>query len=166
MNLQLFTFNSLCRTIADHPDDSTGRLLRYNPKTNLVKVLLRNLRGPAGVAISRDSSFLLVSELSGNRTIKYFLTGQRATTFICINFQPKPNNIKRSIIGNDFWDAAIMGGQSPLPIGQRINGFGNVLVTISFEAQYGTTAISEVQPFADSLYISSRFVNFIVVYRP
>ncbi|KAJ0048879.1 hypothetical protein Pint_16361 [Pistacia integerrima] len=44
------------RTITHVTGDSTGRLLRYDPKTNLVTVLLRNLTGPAGVAVSRDSS--------------------------------------------------------------------------------------------------------------
>ncbi|KAJ0105668.1 hypothetical protein Patl1_19010 [Pistacia atlantica] len=127
---------------------------------------ITHVTGPAGVAVSRDSSFLLLSEFSGNRTIKYFLTGQRATTFGYINFQPKPNNIKRNIIGNDFWEAALMTRQSPIPIGQRIDEFGNILATISFEAQYGTTAISEVQPFGGSLYISSRSVNFVGVHRP
>ncbi|XP_031276883.1 strictosidine synthase-like [Pistacia vera] len=154
------------RTITHVTGDSTGRLLRYDPKTNLVTVLLRNLTGPAGVAVSRDSSFLLLSEFRSNRTIKYFLTGQRATTFGYINFQPKPNNIKRNIIGNDFWEAALMTRQSPIPIGQRIDEFGNILATRSFEAQYGTTAISKVQPFGGSLYISSRSVNFVGVYRP
>ncbi|KAE8688910.1 putative Minichromosome instability 12-like [Hibiscus syriacus] len=37
-------------------NDSTGRLLMYNPSTRRVTVLLRNLSGPAGVAVSQDGS--------------------------------------------------------------------------------------------------------------
>ncbi|KAA8541126.1 hypothetical protein F0562_025128 [Nyssa sinensis] len=42
--------------------DATGRLLKYDPKTKNVTVLLRGLGGASRVAISRDGSFILVSE--------------------------------------------------------------------------------------------------------
>ncbi|KAH9722429.1 protein STRICTOSIDINE SYNTHASE-LIKE 12 [Citrus sinensis] len=151
-------------------NDSTGRLLSYNPRSSQVTVLLRNLTGPVGVAISVDSSFLLVSEFTENRTLKYWLRGPRANSFDIINFQAKPDNIKRNPgLLQTFWEAAIITRQpagTPVPIGQRISAFGAVLDTISFEAQYGTTPISEVQPFGGALYISSRSTDFVGVLRP
>ena len=42
--------------------DVSGRLLRYNPRTQEVKVLLRGLSAAVGLAVSSDGSFVLVSE--------------------------------------------------------------------------------------------------------
>ncbi|KAM7268772.1 hypothetical protein ACFE04_010938 [Oxalis oulophora] len=160
------------RTLATQPvNDTTGRVLRYNPNTRDVTVLVRNLSNPSGVAVSGDSSFIIFSELIGNRTSRFWLTGPRQFTTETINFQPRPNNIKRTFIG-DFWEAAATPTQmSPstvmVPVGLRINGNGNVVQQVSFEPYYNTTQISEVQAstFGFSLYISSRSVNFIGVYR-
>ncbi|PKI70351.1 hypothetical protein CRG98_009231 [Punica granatum] len=43
--------------------DMTGRLLSYNPRTKELKVLLRGLAGPNGVAVSRGGSFLFFTEI-------------------------------------------------------------------------------------------------------
>ncbi|KAB5524576.1 hypothetical protein DKX38_022325 [Salix brachista] len=43
-------------------NDSTGRLLKYDVRTNQVTVLMRNLSGAAGAAVSGDGRFVLVSE--------------------------------------------------------------------------------------------------------
>ena len=46
-------------------NDSTGRLLKYEVGTNQVTVLLINLSGAVGAAVSRDGGFVLVSEFIG-----------------------------------------------------------------------------------------------------
>ncbi|XVF54529.1 hypothetical protein PTKIN_Ptkin05aG0188000 [Pterospermum kingtungense] len=148
-------------------NDSTGRLLMYNPNTRRVTVLQRNLTGPAGVAVSTDASYVLVSNFNGNSTMRYWLQGPRANTTETINSQPKPNKIKRTILG-DFWEAAAMvkqPTQTLVPIGQRISGFGLVSQTVNFEPWYGNNSISEVQEFGGALYIASRHVDFIGIYR-
>ncbi|KAL3522398.1 hypothetical protein ACH5RR_015232 [Cinchona calisaya] len=47
--------------------DSTGRVLRYDPKSKTVTTLLSQLSGAVGVATSSDASFLLVSEFIAKR---------------------------------------------------------------------------------------------------
>ncbi|KAK8680385.1 hypothetical protein V6N13_109331 [Hibiscus sabdariffa] len=62
-------------------NDSTGRLLMYNPNTRRVTVLLKNLPGPSGVAVSQDGSYVLVTNYNANNTIKLWLMGPRADTY-------------------------------------------------------------------------------------
>ncbi|KAK8680390.1 hypothetical protein V6N13_109336 [Hibiscus sabdariffa] len=147
-------------------NDSTGRLLMYNPNTRRVTVLLKNLPGPSGVAVSQDGSYVLVSNYNANNTIKFWLMGPRADTYDIVNTQARPNNIQRTLMG-DYWQAAAMVKQSTqtlVPIGQRINSFGSVIQTANFERWYGNNLISEVQEFRGSLYIASPSVDFIGVY--
>lgn len=150
--------------------DSTGRLLMYDPSTNQVTVLLRNLSGPTGVAISSDGSFVLVSESIGQRILKYYLQGSRAsTTEVIVTFQGNPDNIKRNLLG-DFWVAVNIQRQGPaptmVPTGQRINASGTVLQIVNFAAQYNSTLISEVQEQFGRLFIGSPSANFVGVYTP
>ncbi|XP_039063318.1 protein STRICTOSIDINE SYNTHASE-LIKE 11-like [Hibiscus syriacus] len=146
--------------------DSTGRLLMYNPSTRRVTVLLRNLSGPAGVAVSQDGSYVLVSNYNSNNTIRFWLMGPRADTYDIVNIQVRPKNIQRTLLG-DYWQAAAMvkqATQTLVPIGQRINGSGRVLQTLNLEQWYGNNLVSEVQEFRGSLYITSPSVDFIGVY--
>ncbi|KAK8659062.1 hypothetical protein V6N13_029276 [Hibiscus sabdariffa] len=147
--------------------DSKGRLLMYEPETDRVTVLLKNLSGPAGVAVSQDGAYVLVSNFIGNNTIRYWLRGPGANTYESINFQERPDNIRRTVVG-DFWRAAAMvkqPAQSVVPIGQRMDGFGRVSRTINLEAWYGNQLISEVHEFGGELYLGSRFTTFVGVYR-
>ena len=50
--------------------DKTGRLLQYDPCTKKVTVLLDNLAFANGVALSKDSSFLLVAESATSKIFK------------------------------------------------------------------------------------------------
>ncbi|KAH1074646.1 hypothetical protein J1N35_026974 [Gossypium stocksii] len=152
---------------AVNANDSTGRLLMYNPDTDRVTVLMKNLSGPAGVAVSQDGTNVLVSNFINNSTIRYWLRGPGANTYDVINLQERPDNIKRTAFG-DFWGAAALVKQptrSLVPIGQRINGFGRVLRTVNFEAWYGNQLISEVQEFGGELYLGSLSAPFVGVFR-
>ncbi|KAJ0048878.1 hypothetical protein Pint_16360 [Pistacia integerrima] len=75
--------------------DSTGRLSKYERRLNKVTVLLWNLSGPVGTAVSEDGSYVLVSEYIGNRTIKYWIRGVKADTYQTIGFRERPDNIRR-----------------------------------------------------------------------
>ncbi|KAK8657759.1 hypothetical protein V6N13_035982 [Hibiscus sabdariffa] len=150
-------------------NDSTGRLLMYETETERVRVLMKNLSGPAGVAVSQDGTHVLVSNFIGNNTIRYWLQGPRANTYDSINIQERPDNIKRTPVG-DFWRAAAAvkqaaQTQSLVAVGQRIDGFGRVSQTVNLEAWYGDRLISEVQEFGGELYLGSRFTPFVGVYR-
>ncbi|KAJ6295110.1 hypothetical protein OIU76_023080, partial [Salix suchowensis] len=89
-------------------NDSTGRLLKYDVRTNQVTVLKRNLSGAAGAAVSGDGRFVLVSEFVAAATVT-------------------------------------QGSQTPVPIRVRVDGSGTISETVSLEAQYGSTPISEAQ---------------------
>jgi sugar lactone lactonase YvrE len=47
--------------------ETTGRLLRYDPETGQTAVLLTGLSFPNGVQLSRDQSFLLMTETANCR---------------------------------------------------------------------------------------------------
>uniref|UniRef100_A0A6N2MAI4 Strictosidine synthase conserved region domain-containing protein n=1 Tax=Salix viminalis TaxID=40686 RepID=A0A6N2MAI4_SALVM len=152
-------------------NDSTGRLLKYDVRTNQVTVLMRNLSGAAGAAVSGDGRFVLVSEFIGNRIQRYWLTGSNAGTseIILSNLNiVRPNNIKRTILGDFLIAAATVtqGSQTPVPIRVRVDGSGTISEIVSLEAQYGSTPISEAQQSGLSVYVSSRGVNFVGVYTP
>ncbi|KAJ6411231.1 hypothetical protein OIU84_007903 [Salix udensis] len=152
-------------------NDSTGRLLKYDMGTNQVTVLLINLSGAVGAAVSRDGGFVLVSEFIGDWIRRYWLTGGNAGTsdiFLSNLNIVRPNNIKRTILGDFLIAAATVtqGSQTLVPIKVRIDGDGRISEMVSLEAQYGSTPISEAQQSGLSVYVSSRGVNFVGVYTP
>ncbi|XP_047369502.1 adipocyte plasma membrane-associated protein-like isoform X2 [Vespa velutina] len=56
----------------------SGRLFRYNAATKTNEVLLKNLGFSNGVKLSKDESFLIISETLTSRIIKYNLKGAKA----------------------------------------------------------------------------------------
>lgn len=149
-------------------NDTTGRLLRYDPKTKNVTVLLSGLAGSAGVAISKDGSFLLVTESVTTRVQKYWLKGPLANTAqVLLNLSGVPDKIKRNL-GGDFWIALTAQTQEPTPTivlqGQRISGNGDILETVTFSPQFNTTLITEVQEYKGALYLGSLYVGYVGVW--
>ncbi|KAM7467494.1 hypothetical protein LguiB_015056 [Lonicera macranthoides] len=148
--------------------DISGRLLRYNPRTREVKVLLRGLATAVGPAVSLDSSFLVVSELRAQRIQRFWLRGPRANTAeIFLNVQGNPNKIKRNPFG-EFWVALNYQYRQPVvvnvPQGVKFNALGTMLQTVDFGTQYVNTTIQVVQEQGGALYVGSRIVNFVGVY--
>lgn len=144
--------------------DSTGRLLSYNPKTKEVKVLMRGLKGAGGVGVSKDSSYVLVSEYMGGRIHKYFLMGPKtgeSELFIKI---PAPANIKRTFSGEFIVSSNLLIQEQEamvvIPRGVRINEYGDVLETLIFGGIYNNSMINEVQEYGDAYYVGSIYVNF------
>lgn len=81
-----------------------GRLMRYDPATKTVTVLMRDLNYANGVALSQDEDFVLVNETFQYRVHRYWLAGPRAgTSDIFIDNLPGfPNNISSNGKGK-FW---------------------------------------------------------------
>lgn len=85
--------------------DKTGRLMKYDPQTKEVQVLLDSLQFPNGVALSQDGSHLLIVETTTCRILKYWLQTPKARTLeVIAQLQGFPDNIKRSPRGG-FWVA-------------------------------------------------------------
>ncbi len=53
----------------------TGRLLRYDPVTDKVDILASNIWFANGVAVDEDETFVMISETSMGRLLKYNLVG-------------------------------------------------------------------------------------------
>lgn len=110
-------------------------------------LLLDNLGGAAGIALSSDRSYVLVTEFVSKRITKYWLNGPRASTSqVITTFQGRPEKIKRTVIG-DFWVAVTE--MSPnginLPKAIRINGNGRILYTVDLSRFYYNTTVGSFQ---------------------
>ncbi|CAA3013355.1 STRICTOSIDINE SYNTHASE-LIKE 13 [Olea europaea subsp. europaea] len=85
--------------------EATGRLLRYDPPTRTTHVVLEGLAFPNGVQLSKDQSFLLFTETTNCRIIKYFLEGSdKGTIEIIADLPGFPDNIRLNEKGQ-FWVA-------------------------------------------------------------
>ncbi|XP_065074296.1 adipocyte plasma membrane-associated protein Hemomucin-like [Ochlerotatus camptorhynchus] len=58
----------------------SGRLLHYSRATGKNRVLIDEVYGATGVALSKDESFALVAELGGQLIRRYYLKGPKAGT--------------------------------------------------------------------------------------
>lgn len=56
----------------------TGRLLEYDPATDKVKVLATGMSFSNGIGVNGDESYLVISETSAMRIVKYHLKGPNA----------------------------------------------------------------------------------------
>ncbi|KAL5210136.1 hypothetical protein ABZP36_005759 [Zizania latifolia] len=85
--------------------EGTGRLLRYDPETNAVHVVLHGLVFPNGVQISDDQRFLLFSETTNCRIMRYWLEGPRAGQVeVFADLPGFPDNVRLGS-GGQFWVA-------------------------------------------------------------
>lgn len=58
-------------------NERSGRLLRYNPRTEEVKVLADGIFFANGIAVDKDETSVIVNESSMFRVLKYHLTGSK-----------------------------------------------------------------------------------------
>ncbi|KAL3731555.1 hypothetical protein ACJRO7_028440 [Eucalyptus globulus] len=101
--------------------DKTGRVLKYDPHTKRVTVLLSGLSFPNGLALSKDGSFLVVAETGKFQLLKIPLgptkTGGHHATPAQVFYSQLaryPDNIKRNDKG-EFWVALNSGRGLVLP---------------------------------------------------
>ncbi|XP_006345201.1 protein STRICTOSIDINE SYNTHASE-LIKE 11-like [Solanum tuberosum] len=146
--------------------DISGRLFKYDIATKQVTLLLSGLSGPIGVALSKDNSYVLITESIAQRIRRFWLKGAKANSSdVFANVDGIPDNIKRTVLG-DFWVAISNTKQrTTFSLGQRINRFGKVVETCNFTAQYKSpNGITEVQEYKGKLYVGSLDQNFIGVF--
>ncbi|KAK9116262.1 hypothetical protein Sjap_015209 [Stephania japonica] len=102
--------------------DKSGRLMRYDPISQQVTVLLDGLRVANGVALSKNNSYILVAETGRTRIIRYWLQGPNAKTSEVFAKLPYfPDNIKRNARG-EFW-VALSNGQGRVQ--RSVEAFGD-----------------------------------------
>ncbi|GER55937.1 pectin lyase-like superfamily protein, partial [Striga asiatica] len=149
--------------------DKSGRLLKYDPKTKKRTIVLTGLAGPAGVAVSRDGSFVVIAEYLACRITRLWLKGRRAgQTEVFAELPGNPDNIKRTRSG-DFWVPVNIQKLYPrltsFPLGQKINPRGQITQTVNFYNEYNSTYITEVHEHGGSLYVASVYTGVVGVYR-
>ncbi|RYR27424.1 hypothetical protein HN51_061044 [Arachis hypogaea] len=76
-------------------DDSTGRLLKYDPRTKQVHVVLNGLAFPNGVALSKDNSFLLLAVSDTFKILKIHINNNN-NNINNKNNKNNPNNINNN----------------------------------------------------------------------
>ncbi|KAI5061829.1 hypothetical protein GOP47_0022368 [Adiantum capillus-veneris] len=85
--------------------DESGRLLTFNPSTGETMVILNGLQFPNGIALSKDKSFLVMSETLTCRVMRLWLKGpERGKLEVFATLPGYPDNIRRTESG-DFWVA-------------------------------------------------------------
>ncbi|KAB2067390.1 hypothetical protein ERO13_A09G212000v2 [Gossypium hirsutum] len=85
--------------------ETTGRILRYDPPTKTTHVVLDGLAFPNGIQLSKGQSFLLFTETSNCRLMKYWVEGPRAgTTELVAHLPGFPDNVRINDKGQ-FWVA-------------------------------------------------------------
>ena len=82
----------------------TGGVYCYDPQTKKTQTISNGNYFANGLELSKDETYLLLSETSKYRILKYWLKGEKAGTFEVFldNLAGFPNNISRRNNGN-FW---------------------------------------------------------------
>ena len=146
--------------IAMQTGDKTGRLLKYDPRTKEVTVLLRGLSFSNGVALSKDKDFVLVTETTIAKVTRYWLQGQKSQlsdTFT--QLVGCPDNIQRNIHG-EFWVAQNNCGRPELKVRSvRLNEEGKIMEELSEDVG----PVSEVQEKDNSLWLGSVIFPYISI---
>ena len=155
-----FSDASSLNSLGNHTNDwgqPNGRLLSYNPNTDVTNLLLDNLYFANGVALSHDESYLLVNESAVNHIRRYWLTGPNSgqtDVFSNVNqFQGLPDNITY----NDdslFWVATFFG-----PV-IALDNNGQIVYQLNFNSNLLTENTSAVQ-YNDTLYLGTLHDSLI-----
>ena len=150
--------------------DATGRLLSYNTRTKEVKVLLRDLAFPNGVAMEENGEFLLVTETTNRRVLRYWLKGaKKGKAEVFAELYGSPDNIKRTKKG-EYWVALGSGSDfhGPTmtgvrcPVAARLAGDGTVVEVV--EDCFTPGAVSEVEERNGTLWFGSVERLYIEVF--
>ncbi|KAH8500894.1 hypothetical protein H0E87_015931 [Populus deltoides] len=160
--------------------DKTGRLMKYDPNSKKVTVLLKGLAFPNGVALSKDNSFVLVAESFTMRILKFYLVGSEIhgqETFIQLG--RFPDNIKRTANG-EFW-VALNTGRGKIrrldstklqqetsidwfvddPVAVRLTSGGKVLTVLDGNGGNALDSVSEVEEYSGLLWLGSSMKPYV-----
>uniref|UniRef100_A0A6N2M356 Strictosidine synthase conserved region domain-containing protein n=1 Tax=Salix viminalis TaxID=40686 RepID=A0A6N2M356_SALVM len=160
--------------------DKTGRLMKYDPNSKKVTVLLTGLAFPNGVALSKDNSFILVAESFTMRILKFYLVGSEIhgqETFSQLG--RFPDNIKRTASG-EFW-VALNTGRGKIrrldstepqqetaidwlvddPVAVRLTSGGKVVRVLDGNGGNALDSVSEVEEYSGLLWLGSSTKPYV-----
>nr|WNF20693.1 strictosidine synthase [Mitragyna speciosa] len=142
-------------------NDTTGRLIKYDPSTNEARVLMNGLNVPGGTEVSKDGSFLVVAEFLSHRILKYWLKGPKANTSEVLLKVRGPGNIKRTKAG-EFWVASSdNNGITVTPRAIKFDDFGNILQVVPVPPPHKGEHFEQAQEHNGALYIGTLFHDFV-----
>lgn len=149
-----------------------------------VQVLLKGLALANGVALSQDSSFLLLAESTSNKIHKVWLKGSKAyTSELFAQFERSPDNIKRNKMGK-FWvalnydttklqsadntarlqnQALALWRKEEYPVGIKFDEKGNILEVLDGNGRPEISSTSEVEEYHGRLWLGSTVKSYVVV---
>ncbi|XP_066373708.1 protein STRICTOSIDINE SYNTHASE-LIKE 10-like [Miscanthus floridulus] len=111
--------------------DSTGRIMKYSPRTNQVTVLQSGVTYPNGIAISEDRTHLIVALTGPCKLLRYWIRGPNANTSeIFTDLPGYPDNVRPD--GNGGYWVALHREKNELPYPLGVNKH---LVAIRIGAQ-------------------------------
>ncbi|KAJ4811066.1 Strictosidine synthase [Rhynchospora pubera] len=150
-------------------NDTTGRLLKYNPRSKKVRVLKGHLSYPNGIAMSHDNSHLLVSFTALCQIHKFWIRGPKTGKFeLFADLPGYPDNITRDPKGG-YWVAMSNlkidnpdGAAPEHAVALRLNQKGKIVAALNGSL---TTSISEVHERDGSLWIGSLINPYVGLYR-
>ena len=158
--------------------DRTGRLMKYEPRTKEVNVLLKGLAFPNGVAVSKDNSFLLLAESGTYQILRFWLGGSKSySSQVFAQLERSPDNIKINNKG-EFWVAlnsgreiANLGNMNVIqwwvkdPVAAKFDEEGNVVRILDGKSGNALDSVSEVEEHNGSLWIGSAVKPYVVVVK-
>ncbi|KAL6294952.1 hypothetical protein ACE6H2_003094 [Prunus campanulata] len=158
--------------------DKTGRLLKYDPCTKEVTVLLHDLGFANGVALSKDKSFILVAESAPFTIHRLWLRGSKAPAFeLFAQLERPPDNIKSNYRG-EFW-VALNSGRGVKeavnietsdkwlnvndPVAAKFDEQGKVVQVLDGEGGPALESVSEVEEQNGNLWVGSAVKPYVGV---
>ncbi|TVT98522.1 hypothetical protein EJB05_55185, partial [Eragrostis curvula] len=147
--------------------DSTGRLMKYDPRTNSVTVLQSGIMYPNGLAISADRTHLVVSLTGPCKLLRYWIKGPKADKSEILTDMPGyPDNIRSDRKGG-FW-VALHREKSESPFGPdshllavRIGADGKVIQVMRGPKSVRPTEV--VERDGGKLYMGSVELPYVAV---
>jgi sugar lactone lactonase YvrE len=169
-----FTDSSMKYSRAQHErvtatGDSTGRLMKYDPKTDHVTVLQSGITYPNGLAISTDRTHLVVALTGPCKLMRYWITGPKVgTSEILADLPGYPDNVRPDGRGG-FW-VALHREKMELPFGPdshllavSIDADGKVLQVMTGPKSVRPTEVMERK--GGKLYMGSVELPYVAVVR-
>ena len=158
--------------------------MKYNPRTKEVSVLLKDLAFPNGVALSDDSSFLVLAESGTSQILRFWLHGSKNhTAEVFSPLKRAPDNIKNC--NGEFWVALNSGREvqnlgfmesrheteavktwgTKDVVGAKYDEEGKLIGVLDGKGGNSLDSVSEVEEHNGYLWIGSSVKPFVGVIR-
>ncbi|CAD6249116.1 unnamed protein product [Miscanthus lutarioriparius] len=149
--------------------DSSGRLMKYDPKTGQATVLQAGITYPNGLAISADRTHLVVALTGPCKLLRYWIDGPKAGTSEHLADLPGyPDNVRADGRGR-FW-VALHREKTELPFGPdshllavRVGADGQVVQVMRGPKSVRPTEVVERE--GGKLYMGSVELPYVAVVR-